>query len=55
MGEKTHYLISDYFNALTNGDDIDLDQIKLNMGYEMRNEFELSKNKDFSVLNFEEF
>ena len=55
MGEKTHYLISDYFNVLINGDDVDLDQIKLNMGYEMRNEFELSKNKDFSVLNFEEF
>lgn len=55
MGEKTHYLISDYLNAIQSWNPVDVDTIKLHIAQEMREEFELSKNKDFSELKFDDF
>lgn len=55
MGEKTHYLISDYLNAVQSWNPVDVDTIKLHIAQEMREEFQFSKNKDFSELKFDDF
>ncbi len=55
MGEKTHYLISDYLNAVQSWNLVDVDTIKLHIAQEMREEFQFSKNKDFSELKFDDF
>lgn len=52
MGEKTHYAISDYFKALQQKKEVNLEEIKNKIDQEMREEFFHSKNKDFSQLDF---
>lgn len=54
MGEKTHYLISDYLRLLqrkqaNNGN---IQKLKEEIKSEMETEFKNSKNKNFSKLDF---
>jgi hypothetical protein len=54
IGEKTHYLISDYLNLLKDKEDTDenINKIKEGIAEEMRYEFENSKNKNYEEANF---
>lgn len=49
VGEKTHYLISDYLNLLKDKEDTEenIKKIKEGLAEEMRYDFEQSKNKNF--------
>jgi hypothetical protein len=50
VGEKTHHLLSDYLNALKQGkvEGEDTQQFKDLVVDEMRKEFEVSKNRDYT-------
>lgn len=54
IGEKTHYVISDYLNAIQKGENTDFlfENCLVKIDQEMRSEFAFSKVKDFSVLDF---
>lgn len=54
MGEKTHYLVSDYLKLLENKEatDENIQKIKEGIAEEMRYEFETSKEKNYSELSF---
>ncbi len=56
MGEKTHYLISDYLNLLENWEASpeNISKIKEGLAEETRYEFETSKEKNYSELSFGE-
>lgn len=56
MGEKTHYLISDYLHLVKKGEDSDenIKILKENLAEEMRLEFNLSKYKNYEELNFDD-
>jgi len=50
VGEKTHHLLSDYLNALKRGkvEAGDIQSFKDRIVEEMRNEFEISKTRDYT-------
>jgi hypothetical protein len=52
-GEKTHQLLSDYLRLLRKNEITDekLSELKTNITKEMEQEFEASKNKDYTVFN----
>lgn len=54
MGEKTHYLISDFLKLLETKEATpeNIQKIKEGIAEEMRYEFEKSKEKDYSILDF---
>lgn len=56
MGEKTHFLISDFLQLLQTGEATpeNIQKIKDGLAEEMRYEFEASKAKDYETLNFDE-
>ena len=56
MGEKTHFLISDYLKLLQSWEwtQENIQKIKEGIAEEMRYEFEYSKVKDYKNLNFDE-
>ena len=51
MGEKTHHLLSDYLKALKKGEITDekIQELKQWIAAEMGEEFEISKNRDYSA------
>lgn len=55
MGEKTHFLISDYLKNLQKNEITPekIQMIKENIAEEMKTDFELSKKKDYENLSFE--
>ena len=54
MGEKTHFLISDYLHQLKTGPLAaeTLMQLKGNIAQEMRQQFELSKERNYQDFSF---
>lgn len=54
MGEKTHFLISEYLQLLQNNSASkeNIQKLKDKIAWEMEEEFLRSKNKDYSKLNF---
>ena len=54
MGEKTHFLISDYLKLLQSWEwtQENIQKIKEGIAEEMRYEFEYSKVKDYKNLNW---
>lgn len=54
MGEKTHFLISDYLKLLQSWEATseNIQKIKEGLAEEMRYEFETSREKDYSQLDF---
>ena len=54
MGEKTHFLISDYLHQLKRGplSPETLMQLKENIAQEMRQQFELSKERNYQDFSF---
>lgn len=56
MGEKTHFLISDYLKLLQSWEwtPENIQKIKEGLAEEMRYEFEISKTKNYENLNFDE-
>lgn len=56
MGEKTHFLISDYLKLLQSSETTpeNIQKIKEGLAEEMRYEFETSREKNYSQLNFDQ-
>jgi hypothetical protein len=54
IGEKTHYLISDYLNLLKNNEDTteNINKIKEGIAEEMHYDFDNSKNRNFEEPAF---
>ena len=50
VGEKSHFLLSDYLHALKKGEinDEKIQELKDNMSAEMRADFDYSKERDYS-------
>ena len=53
VGEKTHHLLSDYLNALKKWDldEVAIQSFKDRVEDEMRKEFEISKNRDYTTYD----